>query len=602
LHLRQWDVAVQDQSFVIIGGGPAGLTAAYELVRHGHRPLVLERENFVGGIACTREYKGFRFDMGGHRFFTKSEEVNRMWHEVLLEEFLRRPRLSRIFYNNRFYNYPLKPLNAFRNLGPVESFLIFCSYARWHLFPSRVEETFEQWVTNRFGKRLFNTFFKTYTEKVWGIPCAELKAEWAAQRIKDLSLKTAVLSMFFKPKNTIKTLIEQFDYPRLGPGQLWDCVRRRIDDAGGEVRMNSDVTAIHRDGNRITAVTIQRDGTTQTIPGSHFVTSMPVTEFISKLDPPAPQPVRDAAARLKYRDFFTVCLMVRGTDLFPDNWIYIHDPTVKVGRIQNFGNWSPDMVPQPGMSSLGLEYFCNKGDEMWNTPDEQLIEQARQELARIGLARCEDVVDGVVYRVEKTYPVYDSDYAEVLGVVRQYMDALINCRTVGRNGLHRYNNQDHSMLTGMYAVRNLLHGEQHDLWAVNADQEYHEEVREPRIIESEEPALAEAMEVIFARLHRLGMGLAGGVVCAAAVFLLTLILVLKGGQTVGPNLALLGQYFPGYSVTFGGAALGAIYGFATGFVAGWFLAWMRNLVVFLYWVMVQRQVERRCLKHLLEYV
>lgn len=589
------------QNFVIIGGGPAGLTAAYELVRHGHQPLVLERENFVGGIACTREYKGFRFDMGGHRFFTKSEEVNRMWNEVLLEDFLQRPRLSRIFYNSRFFNYPLKPLNAFANLGLVESFLILCSYTRWHLFPSRVEETFEQWVTNRFGKRLFNTFFRTYTEKVWGIPCSELKAEWAAQRIKDLSLKTAVLSMFFKPKNTIKTLIEQFDYPRLGPGQLWDCVRRRVNDAGGEVRMDSDVTAIHRDDRRITAVTVQRNGSTETLPGSHFVTSMPVTEFIKKLDPPAPQPVRDAADRLKYRDFFTVCLMVNKTDLFPDNWIYIHEPTVKVGRIQNFGNWSPDMVPQPGMSSLGLEYFCNKGDAMWSTPDDQLIEQAKQELDRIGLAKYEDVVDGVVYRVEKTYPVYDGDYTEVLGTVRDFMDSLANCRTIGRNGLHRYNNQDHSMLTGMYAVRNLLHGEQHDLWAVNADKEYHEEHR-PVEAAPDEPELAEAMELIFARVHRLGLGVAAGAILAAAVFLLTLFLVLKGGDRIGPNLALLSQYFPGYHVTVAGGLLGAAYAFACGFGAGWIAAWLRNALVFLHWVLVQRRVEHRYLKNLLEYV
>lgn len=596
---------MQDRSFVIIGGGPAGLTAGYELLRHGYRPLVLERANLVGGIACTQQYKGYYFDMGGHRFFTKSEEVDRMWREVLLHDFLRRPRLSRIFYKKKFFNYPLKPLNAFAGLGPVESFLILCSYLRWQMFPSKVEETFEQWVTNRFGRRLFLTFFKTYTEKVWGISTSELKAEWAAQRIKDLSLKTAVLSMFFKPSHgRIKTLIEQFDYPRRGPGMLWDSVRRQIDESGGQVRLNSNVTRIHREGRRITAVTVETpDGRSERIEATDFITSMPVTEFIKRLDPPPPSNVLSAAAKLKYRDFLTVCLIVNKPDLFPDNWIYIHDPDVKVGRIQNFKNWSPDMVPDQSKSSLGLEYFCNKGDALWNTSDEELIELAKRELAQIGLARYEDIEDGVVYRVEKTYPVYDSEYTSYLAIVRQFMDSLENCPTIGRNGLHRYNNQDHSMLTGMYAVRNMLHGHQYDLWKVNADQEYHEEVRQttqaPHV---EEPQIQEAIELIFAKVHRIGLGLAAGVLCASAIFLLTMLLVIRGGTVVGPNLALLGQYLPGYTVTVSGAFIGAAWGFVWGFLGGWVAAAMRNVLMFLNWVLVQRRVEHRYLKNLLEFV
>ena len=539
---------MRDRSFVIIGGGPAGLTAGYELLREGHQPLVLERADLVGGIACTPQSKGYHFDMGGHRFFTKSEEVNRMWHEVLLHEFLQRPRLSRIFYKKKFFNYPLKPLNALAGLGLIESFLILCSYTRWHLFPSKEEETFEQWVTNRFGRRLFLTFFKTYTEKVWGISTSELKAEWAAQRIKDLSLKTAVLSMFFKPSHgRIKTLIEQFDYPRKGPGMLWDAVRHQIDQSGGEVRLDSNVTRIHREGRRITGVTVESaDGRTQTLQATDFISSMPVTEFLKRLDPPPPANVLAAGAKLKYRDFLTVCLILNQPELFPDNWIYIHDPDVKVGRIQNFKNWSPDMVPDQAKSSLGLEYFCNMGDELWNATDEELIELGKRELDRIGLAKYEDVEDGVVYRVEKTYPVYDSEYTSYLAIVRQFMDSLENCPTIGRNGLHRYNNQDHSMLTGMYAVRNMLRGEEYDLWKVNADQEYHEEVRQttqaPHV---DEPEMQEALDLVFAKVHRVGMGLATGILCGAAVFLVTMLLIAKGGSDVGPRLAMLGQYLPG---------------------------------------------------------
>lgn len=463
---------------VVIGGGPAGLTAAYELTKHGVKPVVLEKDRIVGGIARTESYKGYRFDMGGHRFFTKSIEVQQLWEEVLTDQFLVRSRLSRIFYNGKFFMYPLKPFNALAGLGAVESTLIIASYIRWHLFPHKVEETFEQWVTNRFGKRLYLTFFKTYTEKVWGIPCTELKAEWAAQRIKDLSLKTAILSMFVKPGTRVKTLIESFHYPRLGPGMLWEAVQRKVDEAGGEVRMNCDAVAVHREGMRVTGVTVERDGEQALMSADYVISSMPLTELIRKLDPPPPQEVLDACDQLSYRDFLTVCVIVNKDQLFPDNWIYIHDSSVHVGRIQNFKNWQPDLVPDPTKSSLGLEYFCNEGDELWNTPDAELIELAKRELEQIGLAKASDVEDGVVYRVPKSYPVYDADYAEHLAVVRGFIDGFENLRTIGRNGLHRYNNQDHSMLTGLYAVRDLLFGEKHDLWAVNADKSYHEQVSE----------------------------------------------------------------------------------------------------------------------------
>jgi len=416
--------------------------------------------------------------MGGHRFFTKSSEVNEMWHDVLEHEFLRRPRLSRIYYKKRFFHYPLKPFNALWGLGLFESFLILFSYIKWRLLPYRREETFEQWVTNRFGKRLFLTFFKSYTEKVWGIPCSELKAEWAAQRIKDLSLKTAILNMLFKPKNVIKTLIEAFDYPRLGPGMMWNAVRARVERAGGTVRMNADVIRIQRQGNCIkSVVTSENDGHVR-IEGSDFISSMPITEFIKKLDPPPPVAVLEAANKLTYRDFLTVCLIVNKADLFPDNWIYIHDPSVQVGRIQNFKNWSPHMVPDSTKTSLGLEYFCTEGDWLWTMADEKLIELGKAELERIGLGKASLVEDGCVFRMPKAYPVYDSDYKSYLEIVRKFVDGLENFQTIGRNGLHRYNNQDHAMLTGMLAVRNLVLNQCNDLWNVNTDQEYHEEVSE----------------------------------------------------------------------------------------------------------------------------
>jgi protoporphyrinogen oxidase len=590
-----------EKQVVVIGGGPAGLTAGYELTKFDLRPTVLEKEGLVGGLARTETYKGFHFDMGGHRFFTKVEEVNKMWQDVLGGEFLRRPRLSRIYYNGKFFFYPLKPLNALLGLGFLQAIFIVLSFIWWQLFPYRREDTFEQWVTNRFGRRLFLTFFKTYTEKVWGISCSELKAEWAAQRIKDLSLKTALRSMFIKPKKTIKTLIEEFDYPRRGPGMMWNAVKAEIEQRRGVVRLNSDVVRINRTDRHIDGVVVQHDGVEEVIPGTDFISSMPVTQFIKALDPPAPPAVLSAAARLTYRDFLTVVLIVNKPHIFDDNWVYIHDPSVHVGRIQNFKNWSPDMVPDPSKTSLGLEYFCTEGDEVWTMADADLIAMGRREIDRIGLARSEDVVDGCVVRVEKAYPVYDSDYREYLGVVREFIDGLENCQTIGRNGLHRYNNQDHAMLTGMLAVRNLVLGQHHDLWSVNTDQEYHEEIRE-RVTEHDlEEVLEGTLTEVFLKLDRVALGLSLGLTSGALLFLATLALVLKGGAHVGPTLGLLGQYFPGYTVTATGSVLGLLYGFVSGFVVGWCFAFLRNATVFLYMAVVHRRAELQALRRLLEY-
>jgi protoporphyrinogen oxidase len=569
-----------DRRVIVIGGGPAGLTAAYELTRLGIHAIVIEKGKKVGGTSRTETYKDYYFDMGGHRFFTKVPEVNRMWREVLGPDFLRRPRLSRIYYRKRFLYYPLRPLNALRQLGPMEAVLIMLSYLRWQLFPSRQEETFDSWVTNRFGRRLFDMFFKTYTEKVWGISTDQLSAEWAAQRIKNLSLGSAIANMFVKPQDKITSLIEEFDYPRRGPGMMWETVRAEIERRGGQVLLNANVAKICRSCSRITGVVVNRDGQEELIEGTDFVSSMAIKELVERVDAPPPA-VLEAAQELHYRDFLTVCLIVDKPDLFPDNWIYIHEPDVQVGRIQNFKNWSPEMVPDSSKSSLGLEYFCNEGDKLWNTPDAELIELGKRELASMGLAQFEDIIDGCVFRVEKAYPVYDNNYREHLSHVRGFVESLDNFVTIGRNGLHRYSNQDHVMLTGMLAVRNLVCSESHDLWRVNTEDEYQEEIRETQTRE----IVRSALDRVFPKLDPLALGVAVGLAGALVLFLATLIQLLKVFPPGELGLWLLGQFFPLYTVS--------LYGFALGFVVGWGYASIRNLGVLLTMAAIDRDAVMR---------
>lgn len=592
-----------ERQFVIIGGGPAGLTAAYELVKGGEQPVVLEKRDKVGGLSRTENFKNFHFDMGGHRFFTKVPEVNQMWREVMGKDFLLRPRLSRIYYDHKFFYYPLKPLNALMGLGIVQSIFVILSYLRWQIFPFRTEDTFEHWVINRFGRRLFLTFFKTYTEKVWGISTSELKAEWAAQRIKDLSLKTAVVSMFVKPGKKIKTLIEEFHYPQLGPGMMWDKVCQEVERRGGHVSMNHDVVRIERCENRITGLIAQNGKGMEYIGGTDFISSMPLKEFILKLDPPPPANVLCAAEHLHYRDFLTVCLIVNQRDLFPDNWVYVHDPAVRVGRIQNFKNWSPAMVPDPSKSSLGLEYFCNEGDDLWTMADADLVELGKREIAHIGLARYEDIQEGCVFRVDKSYPVYDSDYREHLDVLRDYVATLENFQTIGRNGLHRYNNQDHSMLTGMLSVRNALNGEKNDLWSVNADQEYQEELRlEPeRKVQEVAVAVQEAFTHVFVKLDPLAFGTALGLAAGLLLFFSTLLVVITSSETAADMLGNLREYIPGFAISVQGSFAGLFFGVIAGFVAGWGIAFMRNTVIVIYMAFIQRRAQIQILRTILDF-
>jgi protoporphyrinogen oxidase len=467
---------------VIAGAGPAGLTAAYELTRHGATCVVLESEaSLVGGISRTDQYKGYRFDIGGHRFFSKSEEVNELWREILGDQLITRKRMSRIYYNRKFFHYPLKPVDAFAKLGPFRTARILASYIQARIQPITPERSFEDWTVNRFGRLLFEMFFKTYTEKVWGMSTKEISADWAAQRIKGLNLTKTVLNALFGKRGkgkgeVIKTLIDSFQYPRLGPGQMWEAAREKVRKGGNAVHHDAKVMRIEHDGSSVNAfITRDSKGKLTRYQGKHFVSTLPIRELIRAMDPPAPPEVIEAAESLRYRDFLTVVLILDRPETFPDNWIYIHEPDVRVGRIQNFKNWSPDLVPDQSKSSLGLEYFCFEGDDLWTKADADLIALGRKEVEAIGLARSADVIDGCVVRMPKAYPVYDDVYQDHLTVIRGWLKSLSNLELAGRNGMHKYNNQDHSMMTALLAARNILGLGQFDTWKVNTDAQYHEE-------------------------------------------------------------------------------------------------------------------------------
>jgi protoporphyrinogen oxidase len=468
----------------IIGAGPAGLTAAYELSKQRAPVVVLESDpEYVGGISRTVNYKGFRFDIGGHRFFSKSREVEDFWTEIAGDDMLDRPRASRIYYRGQFFTYPLKPFEALSKLGLIESTLCMLSFAGARLHPTRDPKTFEEWVTNRFGKRLFRIFFKTYTEKVWGMSCNEISADWAAQRIKGLSLGSAIKHALFvrKPKDRkqiVKTLIDTFGYPRLGPGMMWEACTEKVRKLGGEVLLGRRVVGCRFDSASNLWIVTSRgaNGDLQEHRAEHVISSMPIRELVAQIEPRLPEAALRAARSLRYRDFLTVGLIVHDRGRFSDNWIYIHDPSVQVGRVQNYKSWSPEMVPDPGYCSYGLEYFCFEGDGLWTSSDSALIELAKQEIQKVNLASSADVVDGCVIRQPKAYPVYDDAYQQHVDTVRRALEE--NCPTlhlVGRNGMHKYNNQDHAMMTAMLTAKNILAGaRKYDVWAVNQDAEYHE--------------------------------------------------------------------------------------------------------------------------------
>ncbi len=472
---------------VIIGAGPAGLTAAYELGKRGATATVLESDDVVGGISRTVVRDGYRFDIGGHRFFTKVPEVEALWHEILPDtDFLLRPRTSRIYYRGKFYDYPIKPLNALRNLGPVEAVRCVLSFLWVRVRPPKDQTSLEGYVAANYGWRLYEHFFKTYTEKVWAVPASELSADWGAQRIKGMSLWGAVWEPIrarlagarADRSKQLTSLIEQFQYPKYGPGMMWERCHDLVVAQGSKVQFRSKVTAItHRDGRAVSVTSVDESGAHTTTPANHVISSMPFPALVRAMDPPPPAEVLAAADALTFRDFLSVALVVPEDKVdWDDNWIYIHAPEVKTMRVQNFGSWSPYLV-RDGRNVLGLEYTVAEGDEWWTASDDDLIEKGKAELELLGLMQSADVEAGYVVRMPKAYPTYDEGYRANVEILRGWLAAHApNVHPIGRNGMHKYNNQDHSMFTAMLTVDNMFGGD-HDIWNVNVEGEYHEESR-----------------------------------------------------------------------------------------------------------------------------
>jgi protoporphyrinogen oxidase len=473
-----------EKHVVVIGAGPAGLTAAYLLSKEGIAVTVLEAdERYVGGISRTVNYKDFLIDVGGHRFFSKSQAVEDLWTELLPDDLLKRPRSSRICYAGKFFNYPLKSTEALHKLGPMEAALCVASYAWSKAFPVKNPQNFEDWVSNQFGRRLFRMFFKTYTEKVWGMDCKDISADWAAQRINKLSLGAALKNAFSPSKGQeretlVKSLLDSFRYPRRGPGMMWEAAARKTKANGGDIRMGQSVVSLNFDDKSAQWLVGFSDanGIEKSVGATHVISSAPIRRLASSLSPAPSDAALRSACSLRYRDFLVVALIVKERQLHNDNWIYIHDPAVKVGRIQNYKSWSPEMVPDPALNCYGLEYFCFEGDGIWSSSDVELIGLARREIAQLGLAIEADIIDGTVVRQSKAYPVYDSEYAEHVAVVREELESRFpSLYLIGRNGMHKYNNQDHAMMTAMLTVKNIIAGQRvYDVWRVNQDAEYHE--------------------------------------------------------------------------------------------------------------------------------
>ena len=460
---------------LIIGAGPAGLTAAWEANKHGLKTLILEGDKEVGGISRTVERNGWRFDIGGHRFFTKVDEVYEIWDEILdKEDFLLRPRMSRIYYKNKFYDYPLKASNALLNLGIIEAIRCVLSYFYVRVRPPKNQDNFENWVAARFGWRLYNIFFKTYTEKVWGVDATTIGADWASQRIKNLSLMKAILNAFQinKSGEIITTLIDKFKYPKYGPGMMWETAYKKLLEQGHEIYLSSRVSEISKHDDHYLVTT--QDG--EIYKAKNILSSMPLAHLPKTIKPEPTSMVKSSGNNLKFRDFLSVALVINEEDAFPDNWIYIHEPDVKVGRVQNYGSWSPYMVKE-GKTCLGLEYFVNIGDELWSMDDENLISLATEELEKLSLIKKNSTLEGYVVRMPKAYPVYDLNYSENISNIEDWLTSEhSNIYPIGRNGMHRYNNQDHSMMTAVKSIRNIVLGETNDIWKINVEEDYHEEI------------------------------------------------------------------------------------------------------------------------------
>ena len=481
-RVEAWPSPESGPGPVIIGAGPAGLTAAYQFAKHGVTATVLEATGELGGISQTVVRDGWRFDIGGHRFFTRVAAVRDLWHEILdSDDFLVRSRMSRIYYEGKFYDYPLNAWNALSNLGAAEAVRCLGSYLWAHIRPPADQNTFEGYMSAQFGWRLYRKFFKTYTEKVWGVSADEIRADWAAQRIKNLNLLRAVVDglLPWRGSTKVTSLIDSFEYPRHGPGMMWERCAEMVQAQGAPVLLRRRVTGVRCERGRAVAVTAATpDGVVETA-CTEVVSSMPLPELVQSMLPRPPEAVLEAAAGLSFRDFITVALVVPAEEAFADNWIYVHSADVRVGRVQNFGAWSPHMVPEEDLTCLGLEYFVFEGDDLWTAPDEELVELAAAELETLGLLSPGAALRGWVVRMPKAYPMYDHHYKKRVEVLREWLAVgAANVWPVGRNGMHRYNNQDHSMFTAMLTVENIVLGAEHDIWAVNVESAYHEELDE----------------------------------------------------------------------------------------------------------------------------
>jgi protoporphyrinogen oxidase len=458
-------------SFAIIGAGPSGLAAAYELSREGVPAVVFEKDNYVGGLSRTVQHEGYSFDIGGHRFFTKNEKVKNLWHEMLEDDLIRRPRLSRIHHKGKFFHYPLRPINALKGLGYHKSFHVLMSYLYRKMMPHVPEINFEDWASNRFGDALYRLFFKTYTEKVLGIPCNNLSAEWSEQRIPGLNLGHALVDSFnFGKKRIIASLIDEFNYPRLGSGQMYEAMSAKVAAAGIKIILNGEIVSVCHDRDRLSSLIIKgRDGEVK-IPVEKVISTMPITDLVLKMQPVSPGPVIAAAKELRYRSIITVNVILDGPAFFPDNWIYLHDPQIKAARMQLYKNWSPCMVPGNESDSISLEYFSFEEDPLWAASDKELLEIAKADLRFLKPSGAHRVKSGFAVRYAKAYPLYTLGYKKHLDTIRQYLDGFCNLACAGRYGQFRYNNMAHSIVTGRMAARRLM-GDNVDQWAVDGEEE-----------------------------------------------------------------------------------------------------------------------------------
>ena len=460
---------------IIIGSGPAGMGCAYNLAEKGKAFLLIDENHQAGGLCRTIDFKGYLFDIGGHRFLTRSREVEELWHKILAGDLLRVKRLSRICYRKRFFKYPLSFSDTLWNLGLVESGLCFLDYLRYKFFPSADNSTFEGWIINNFGRRLYNIFFKTYTEKVWAVACRDLSADWAKERIRGLSLKVAIKnSLPGKKKSAPKTLSEEFLYPKVGPGEFYSGLQKACLARGGKFRFDTKVVRIRHDGREVLAVETEATltGEKTMVEADYLFSSMPLPDIIRILEPRPPEYVARAASQLKFRGLITVNVIMDKEDIFPDQWIYVHSPEVRLGRIQNFKNWSPAMVPDAKKTSLGLEYFCTQGDELWQKDDINMINFALNELEKIGIVNRRYLIDAFVVRQPNAYPFYSMGYLKNVNLILDYLSGFCNLQTIGRSGLFRYDNSDHSLLTGIRAANNFLDDRHQDPWQLNMKREY----------------------------------------------------------------------------------------------------------------------------------